>query len=169
MTHLATLKQGSESNELYPLAGLTELPKIGDFSDERSFVGKKLRRIMIAINPTYYDEDKITLILNLGGESESFERVLKKIGQINGSNLYDHECDIMLLDIYVSFKANETKKSSLSEYFRYIFAHDDINYNHVNDICKTNLFNPQLGQNSYSICISDDIAISIFVDENLNE
>lgn len=143
-----------------------ELDKYGTCYGDRTFKDKKMRRIMIALKPAFYDEKTIDLDINL----KTFERnntinfVLTKIGQLNGFNLYDTECETILTDSAISFRVkNKIKSPYYFDTERCIFAEDDAFYNHVKDMCGTSLLSPRDSQESYSVCISIDMSITIFV------
>ncbi len=153
--------------------------------NNKTYDNKFLKRILVA---TKVDRDTLLIGLQYRDSKDSKCEVysLKKYGYINNINIYDLECDIELSESSIQFvidivsgnriapKEISKEQSLQSILYKHdyqisqnIFCEDNCNYNHVNDICATNLFNPPNGQTSYSVNIYDEFfnksAISLFI------
>ena len=124
--------------------------------------GKILQRIMIAIEKQYYSDDTMNILL------DGNNYILKKIGYIGNQNIYDIECHNKISCNSVKFKICDKINSSYYIHRGFSIIPEDIGYNHINEICHTNLFDPKPDQYVYSIGIPAGFCINIFVKKEMH-
>jgi hypothetical protein len=126
---------------------------------------KLIKRILYLINKDQFDENildiKIEIIL-----SKYHTIKLNKILTIENFNIYENSCDILwncssvcieLCNGHLNYSTNGNVKLSIIE--------DDINYNHINDLCG-NVYQPKRYELPYSVYDNffHKSAITLFVD-----
>lgn len=135
---------------------------------ENDYDDKFIKKILIAISDEKYNEEKLEVKISCDRDNLS-TYVLKKIVNLYQNNVYGLECSRPVNGnrIYFSVEIN-----SNSYIHKTIYAYDDKNYNHVNDICKTNFLIPKEKEASYGIYFGGEIdkngkfkesAISLFI------
>jgi hypothetical protein len=146
--------------------------------------GKILKRILVA--DKHCDKDFLNVELGCYNTDNKYDTyTLKKLGNINvktldekivptnlltlftkqaqqNVNVYFLDCEIALNGDTIVFKILEFDDAEHS-----VYCNDDCNYNHVNDMCGSQLFNPLPNQKSYGVYINISYeyrsAISLFI------
>lgn len=142
-----------------------------------TFNNKKLKRLLVSIPSSIYNN--ATIGVKISCDNNNFKTLsLIKIGQHNDYNVYNVDCDEALNGSMFNYIIDHNlhhQHMPDSVLSRIIFSHDDQNYNHVNDKCKTNYLIPKDNEVSYSVydssfitnnnngMILNEVAISLFV------
>lgn len=129
---------------------------------------KIIRRIIFSIDKNQFDDEILHIDVNLHKDYHCYLK-LNKINTINDVNIYENSCSIKgnYSDTIIINLEHDYFNNLLKGGRQIYIIEDDIDYNHVNDICgKSNIFLPKEYELSYSVYFNfyNKSAISLFVD-----
>lgn len=126
---------------------------------------KLITRIIFAIKKDDFNDAILDIIVN-GDKINNHLMKLNKTNTINNINVYENLCNIKWDGKSVIIKlSNNPFNNWLTGYGKIYIIGDDVDYNHVNDICG-NLYHPKNYEVPYSVYCSfhKKCAITLFVD-----
>ena len=127
-----------------------------------------ITRILFSVHKDHFNDDVLNIVIRVCNRlnNQFGFRDLIKTNTINNINIYESLCDIFCnSDTVIITLCNPPFNDMLKGNGTLHIIEDDINYNHVNDICG-NIFHPKDYELSYSVnnLFFKSSAITLFVD-----
>ena len=128
---------------------------------------QRINRILYSIDKNQFDDDTLDIIIMNYFNTDKIENSMKlnKIKTVNNVNVYENSCSILFISSVIIKLCHEFFNDLLKGNRDLYIIDDDINYNHINDVCG-NVYHLKNYELSYSVYnnLYEKSAITLVVD-----